>query len=306
MKNLYGAIEAGGNKFVCAVGSSPDDLNETRFKTTTPEETIARAIDFFKKEEERCGKRLKAIGIGSFGPIDLNKNSSTYGHITSTPKQNWANTDFVGMIKREFERQFERPFDILIVFDTDVNAAAFGEYISGAAQGLSDFIYLTIGTGIGGGGMVNEKLIHGLLHPEMGHIFIPRHPKDDYKGKCPFHGHRCAEGLASGPAIEERWEVESATLLDETHEAWDLEAHYIALALINYICTLSPQRIILGGGIMEQKQLLPLIHDKVKTMLNGYIQSDEIVKNIQNYIVLPGLGNRAGVIGALELARKSD
>lgn len=299
MESLYGAIEAGGTKFVCAVGNHPDDLknetNQTEFETTTPVETIDQAIKFFKEQEQRYGKPLSAIGIGSFGPIDLNRDSDTYGYITSTPKPNWANTDFVGVIKREF--------NIPIGFDTDVNAAALGEHVWGAVQGLSDFIYLTIGTGIGGGGMVNGKLMHGLIHPEMGHIFIPRDPKDGYEGKCWFHQHRCLEGLASGPAISERWKVESATLLEATHEAWDLEAHYLALGLVNYICTLSPQRIILGGGVMAQEQLLPLIHNKVKAMLNGYIQAAEIVDNIQHYIVLPGRGNRAGVIGALELAR---
>jgi fructokinase len=306
MEDLYGAIEAGGTKFVCAVGNHPDDLknesNRTHFETTTREETIGRAIEFFNAQEQRCGKALSAIGIGSFGPIDLNHHSKTYGYITSTPKRDWKNTNFVGMIKGKDQREFNIP----IGFDTDVNAAALGEHVWGAAQGLSDFIYLTIGTGIGGGGMVNGKLMHGLIHPEMGHIFLPRAPKEksDFKGTCPFHGDRCLEGLASGPAIEERWKVKSATDLEATHEAWDLEAHYIALGLVNYICTLSPQRIILGGGVMEQKQLLPLIHDKVKTMLNGYIQADEILNNIQDYIVLPGLGNRAGVIGALELARQ--
>jgi fructokinase len=181
MDGLYGAIEAGGTKFVCAVGSNPDDLSEIRFDTTTPVETINKAINFFKGHHSK--KRLNAIGIGSFGPIDLNEKSETYGYITSTPKPNWSNTDLVGMIKREF--------DIPIGFDTDVNAAALGEHSWGAAKGLSDFIYLTIGTGIGGGGMANGNLMHGLIHPEMGHIFIPRDPKDDYKGKCPFHNHLC-------------------------------------------------------------------------------------------------------------------
>lgn len=300
MANLYGAIEAGGTKFVCAVGNHPDDLknetNQTEFETTTPVETIGQAIAFFNEQEQRYGKPLSAIGIGSFGPIDLNHDSDTYGYITATPKPYWSNTDFVGMIKRDF--------DIPIGFDTDVNAAALGEHVWGAAQGLSDFIYLTIGTGIGGGGMINGKLMHGLIHPEMGHIFIPRAPTDDYEGKCPFHQYRCLEGLACGPAISRRWNVESATLLEATHEAWDLEAHYLALGLVNYICTLSPQRIIMGGGVMAQPQLLPLIHDKVKAMLNDYIQAAEIVDDIQHYIVLPGLSNRSGVIGALELARQ--
>lgn len=293
MSNLYGAIEAGGTKFVCAVGSSPDDLFIEQFATTTPEETLSLAIKFFKEQNSK--NKLKAIGIGSFGPIDLDKNSHTYGYITSTPKLNWSNTDFVGAIKNEF--------NIPVGFDTDVNGAALGEHYWGVAKGLSDFIYLTIGTGIGGGGMLNGKLIHGLVHPEMGHIFIPLDSKDEYEGKCPFHNNLCFEGLASGPAIQERW-GKQAKDLDISHEAWSLEAHYISLAMINYILTLSPQRIIIGGGVMEQKQLFPLIHQKVRIMLNNYIQAPEISNNISNYIVSPSLGKRAGVLGAIALAKQ--
>lgn len=291
MNKIYGAVEAGGTKFVCAVGSNPNDLHIEKFNTTTPEETISNTIKFFK--EQNYNNKLNAIGIGSFGPIDLDKNSDTYGYITSTPKPNWAHTDFVGALKSEF--------NIPIGFDTDVNAAALGEHYWGAAKDLTDFIYLTIGTGIGGGGMLNGKLMHGLVHPEMGHIFIPLDSKDEYKGKCPFHNNLCFEGLASGSAIEERW-GKSAKDLDNNHEAWELEANYISLALINYICTLSPQRIIIGGGVMEQKHLFPLIHGKVGEMLNNYIQSSEIINNINNYIVPPGLKNRTGVLGAIALA----
>lgn len=291
MGNTYGAIEAGGTKFVCAVGSNPDDLYIERFDTTTPEETLHNAVEFFKEQDSKY--KLNAIGIGSFGPIDLNDNSDNYGYITSTPKPGWSHTDFAGAIKREF--------DIPIGFDTDVNAAALGENVWGAAKGLSDFLYLTIGTGIGGGGILNGKLMHGLVHPEMGHVFVPLDDGDKYKGKCPFHHNRCLEGLASGPAMEERW-GKPAGELSEDHQAWDLEAHYISLALVNYIFTLSPQRIIIGGGVMEQKQLFPLIHEKVGAMLNGYIQSPEIISNISSYIVPPGLGGRAGVLGAVALA----
>ena len=293
MSNLYGAIEAGGTNFVCAVGTSPGDLIIEQFDTTTPEETISNALKYFKEHNSK--NKLKAIGIGSFGPIDLDINSKTYGYITSTPKPTWSNTDFVGAIKNEF--------DVPIGFDTDVNAAALGEYCWGAAKDLSDFVYLTIGTGIGGGGMLNGKLMHGLVHPEMGHVFIPIDSKDGYKGKCPFHGNRCFEGLASGPAIQERWN-KPAEDLDISHEAWDLEAHYISLALTNYICTLSPKRIIIGGGVMEQKHLFPLIHEKIGRILNNYIQSPEVLNNIDNYIVPPGLGKRVGVLGALALAIK--
>ncbi len=293
MSNLYGAIEAGGTKFVCAVGSSPDNLYVEQFATTTPEETLFLAIKFFK--EQNYKNQLNAIGIGSFGPIDLNRNSDTYGYITSTPKMNWSNIDFVGAIKAEF--------NIPIGFDTDVNCAALGEHYWGAAKGLVDFIYLTIGTGIGGGGMLNGKLMHGLGHPEMGHVFIPLDSKDEYKGKCPFHYNSCFEGLASGPAIHERW-GKPAKDLGHSHEAWGLEAQYISVALVNYILTLSPQRIIIGGGVMEQKQLFPLIYQKVSIMLNSYIQSPEIKNNINNYIVPPSLGKRAGVLGAIALAKQ--
>ncbi len=292
MSKLYGGIEAGGTKFVCAVGTNPEDLTEIRFETTTPDETISQVAAFFKKYHSK--KHLSAIGIGSFGPIDMIVNSPAYGHITSTPKKDWANTNIVGMIKKEL--------DIPVALNTDVNAAAFGEFHWGAAQGLSDFIYLTIGTGIGGGGMVNGGLMGGMVHPEMGHIFIPQLAEDSYEGKCPFHKNQCFEGLASGPAIEARWE-KSAMLLGTDHQAWEFEAHYISLALANYICILSPKRIILGGGVMEQKQLLQKIHKNVKEILNNYIQADKIIKHIEEYIVLPSLGNRAGVLGALSLAK---
>lgn len=291
--SLYGGIEAGGTKFVCAVGSNPEDLSEEiRFDTTSPDKTIYRAIEYFK--EQSLKERLLAIGIGSFGPVDLNRESSTYGYITSTPKPNWENTDFYGKIRNVL--------NIPVGFDTDVNAAALGEYEWGAARGLTNFIYLTIGTGIGGGGMINGKLLHGLLHPEMGHIFIPHDVKTDpYEGICPFHKD-CFEGLASGPSLKDRWS-EPGENLSENHKAWDLEAKYISFALINYICTLSPQRIIIGGGVMRKK-LLSLIHERVRKMLNNYIQAKEITEHIEKYIVMPELGNKAGILGAIALAKQ--
>ncbi|MCK4422574.1 MAG: ROK family protein [Candidatus Omnitrophica bacterium] len=293
MSVLYGGIEAGGTKFVCALGSGPDDLqDEVRFATTTPEETIGRAIEYFQQQNAK--EPLSALGIGSFGPVDLQRDSATYGYITTTPKQGWLNTDFAGVLKKAF--------NIPIGFDTDVNAAALGEYCWGAAKGLTDFIYLTIGTGIGGGGMINGRLMHGLIHPEMGHVRIPHDIKlDPYPGKCPFHKD-CFEGLAAGPALQERWGVRAQDLKPD-HQAWDLEAGYIALALVNYICTLSPQRIIIGGGVLEQKQMLGLVRDKVKKELNNYVQAKEITDRIEDYIVLPGLGNRAGILGAIALAK---
>lgn len=291
---LFGGIEGGGTKFVCAVGTGQGELlAEMRFPTTTPVETLARAVDFFREQTQIRGP-LAAIGVASFGPLDPRPDSVTFGHILSTPKPGWTNADIVGPLRTAFE--------IPVAFDTDVNGAALGEWRWGAGQGLDTFIYLTIGTGIGGGILVNGELMHGLLHPEMGHIPLPRDPAlDPFEGSCPFHGD-CFEGLASGPAMQKRWGVKAETLPPE-HPAWDLEAGYIALALRSFICTLSPQRIILGGGVSQQPQLLTLIRQKTQATLNGYVQSPAILEAIDTYIVPPGLGNRAGVLGAIALAQ---
>ena len=292
MSALYGGIEAGGTKFVCAVGAGPDDVRaEMQFPTTTPAETIGRAIAFFRAQPVPPA----AIGIGSFGPLDPDPTSPTFGYISSTPKSGWSHVDFVGMIRPAL--------DVPVGFDTDVNAAALGEHRWGAAQGLDSFIYLTIGTGIGGGGMMNGRLMHGLIHPEMGHIRIPHDREaDPFAGCCPYHGD-CLEGLAAGPALAQRW-GQPAETLPADHPAWDLEAHYLALALANFICTLSPQRIVMGGGVMDQPQLFPLVRRKVQDLLNGYVQAPDILNEIDGYIVPPGLGKRAGVLGAIALARK--
>ncbi|HEY4688915.1 MAG TPA: ROK family protein [Anaerolineae bacterium] len=289
---LYGGIEAGGTKFVCLVGRDPTDIRaETQIPTTTPDETFGRVIDFFGGHQP-----LAAIGIGSFGPLDPDPSSPTYGYITSTPKPGWANTDFRGTIWRAL--------DVPIGFDTDVNAAALGEFTWGAAQGLDTFVYLTIGTGIGGGAMVGGRLLHGLLHPEMGHLLLPHdRQRDPFAGVCPFHGD-CLEGLASGPAMQARWGQRAETL-DPDHPAWPLEAHYLALALVSYICVLSPQRIILGGGVMKQAALFPLVRQGVQALLKGYIRAGEITEHIDRYIVPPGLANRSGVLGAIALARQA-
>jgi fructokinase len=292
---LFGGIEAGGTKFVCAAGAGPDDLTaEIRFPTTTPEETIGQAIAFF--EEQAAKEPLMAIGIASFGPVDPHPTSPTFGYITTTPKPGWANTNFAGTV--------QQALGIPVGFDTDVNVAALGEHRWGAAQGLDTFIYLTIGTGLGGGGLVNGRLMHGLIHPEMGHIRLPHDWKNDpYAGACPYHGD-CLEGMAAGPALEGRWGQRAETLPAD-HPAWELEAHYLALALVNFICALSPQRIIMGGGVMEQPHLFPLIHHKVQDLLNGYVQSPEILERIDQYVVPPKLGNRAGVLGAIALAQRA-
>lgn len=294
MTQLYGGVEAGGTKFVCAIGTGPDDLqDEIRFPTTTPEETLGNTISYFQKQQEKYGK-LAAIGFAAFGPLDPNPQSPTYGYITTTPKPHWQNTDVVGTL--------QKAFDLPIGFDTDVNGAAVAEHRWGAAQDVDNLIYLTIGTGIGGGVMVNGKLVHGLIHPELGHIPLPHDwGRDPYKGHCPYHGD-CLEGMAAGPAIGERWQT-PAYELPEDHPAWELEAHYLALALHTFVCTLSPQRIILGGGVMEQPQLFPLLREKTKQYLNGYVQSPAILDEIDSYIVPPKLGNKAGVLGAIALGQ---
>lgn len=291
---VFGGIEAGGTKFVCAVGTGPTDIRaEIRFPTTTPGETLGRAIEFFRQQLAEAP--LTAIGIGSFGPLDPHVASSTYGYITSTPKPGWANTDVVGPIQQALE--------VPVGFDTDVNVAALGEFRWGSAQGQDTFLYLTVGTGIGGGGMVNGELMHGLIHPEMGHIHIPHDWKSDpFPGICPYHGD-CFEGLACGPALERRWGQKAETF-PSNHVAWSLEAHYLALALINYTCTVSPQRIILGGGVMSQTGLFPIVRRDFQKILNGYIVSPEIDNRIEGYIVPPGLGNRSGVLGAFALAQQ--
>ncbi len=296
MTKLWGGIEAGGTKFVCAAGTGPNDIRaEQRFPTTTPTETIGRAIDYFRQQQAEHGK-LAAVGIASFGPIDPNPASPKFGTITTTPKPGWANTDFAGAVGRAL--------GVPVGFDTDVNAAALGEWRWGAGQGLANLIYFTIGTGIGGGGLLNGKLMHGLIHPEMGHMRLPHDlTADPYRGRCPYHGD-CFEGLACGPAISERWK-QAADTLPDGHPAWVLEAHYLALAMTNVICTLSPERIILGGGVMSHPTLLAMVQREVRELLAGYVQSPAILNNIDKYIVAPGLGNQSGVLGAFALAEQA-
>jgi len=294
--DLFGGIEAGGTKFVCAVGSGPDDVRqEIRYSTTTPAESIGRAIAFFRDVRAQ-GATLRAVGIAAFGPLDPNPTSPTFGYITTTPKPGWAHADFVGPLRAAL--------GLPVGFDTDVNGAALGEGKWGAAQGLDTFVYLTIGTGIGGGALAEGRLLHGLMHTELGHIRIPHDWGDDpFPGVCPYHGD-CFEGLACGPAIEARWGQRAETLPPD-HPAWALEARYIALALVNTLLSLCPQRIILGGGVMEQAHLFPLIRQEVVALLNGYVQVPAILRDIECYIVPPGLGNRAGVLGAIALAQAS-
>ncbi len=283
---LIGGIEAGGTKMVCAVADEHGKLIDRKsFLTRQPEETFEDMISYFKEWD------IKALGIGCFGPVDLNKNSKTYGYITSTPKQGWANCDIVGT--------FEKALGVPIGFDTDVNGAILGEVTWGAAKGAESAIYITIGTGVGVGVYVNGQLLHGLVHPEAGHILLEKHPKDAYKGRCPYHSN-CMEGLASGPAIEERWGKKAFELADK-EEVWELEAYYIASAVANYVLTYSPQKIILWGGVMHQEQLFTMVRTQVKKMLNGYVANPMVSEKIEEYIVKPHLGENPGILGAVKL-----
>ncbi|MCU0299981.1 MAG: ROK family protein [Candidatus Nanopelagicales bacterium] len=295
MEPLIGSVEAGGTKMVCAVGTGPDDIrDEVRFPTTAPGETLPRVIDYFRTWQAEHGEAIAAIGYGTFGPCDPHPDSPTYGWVTKTPKPGWSDTDVVGPLREAF--------GIPIGFDTDVNGAALGEHRWGAAQDVATFAYLTIGTGIGGGIIIDGQILHGLIHPEVGHIPMPRDPAiDPFAGTCPFHGD-CLEGLAAGPAIGARWQV-PATELTPEHPAWDLEAHYLALACRSLVCTLSPQRIVLGGGVMEQLHLFPKVRARTLELLNGYVQAPQVLERIEEYIVPPGLGNRAGAAGCIALGQ---
>lgn len=283
MKIIAG-IEAGGTKVNCGLGT-PDGkiIERITIPTTTPEETISAIINYLKDKE------FDVIGLASFGPIDPVIDSKTYGYITKTPKAGWTDTNFVGELKKHFTKP--------IIFDTDVNAAALAENLWGAGIGLNSILYLTIGTGIGGGAVINGKMLQGLTHPEMGHIFIKKNT--NFEGNCPFHKD-CLEGLASGPAIEKR-AGKKAYLIDKEDPLWDEVADNIAEALVSYILILSPQKIILGGGVMQQEQLFPMIRKKVVTKLNSYVYKEEILNDIDNYIIYPKLGEFAGFYGSIAL-----
>ena len=289
----YIGIEAGGTKFVLAQGTSPANLTErTVIPTQTPETTLPLILNYIQQAQQQ--QPVTALGLACFGPLQLDKEHPQYGYITSTPKEAWQNYDIVGYFKQHLS--------LPIGFDTDVNATALAEHYWGAAQGLAHFIYLTVGTGIGGGAMINGQLLHGAMHPEMGHCIIQPHPRDNFEGVCPFH-RNCLEGLASGPALKTRYKVTSALSLTLDHPAWELEADYLAQAIANYSYILSPQKIIMGGGVMKQQQLFPLIRSKLLEKINGYIQNDYI--NDPHYVCPPALGENAGAAGALALAEQA-
>lgn len=280
----YGAIEAGGTKFVCAIGDeSLNVIKRISIPTTTPEETMEAVKKFFQDYA------LKAIGIGSFGPIDINESSETYGYITSTPKIAWKNFNFIETIQTNF--------NIPIAFTTDVNASLYGEYKKGIAKDIQSAVYYTIGTGVGGGAIVGGQIVQGYSHPEMGHMSLKLHKNDQFEGNCTFHNN-CLEGLVAGPAIEKRAGKEAKSI-DQDDEIWDLVAYYIAQAVYNTALMLSPERIILGGGVMHQEHLLNKIHDAFEAFNNDYIA----LPKVQDYIVKPSLNDNQGIIGCFALAK---
>ncbi|TBL71607.1 ROK family protein [Paenibacillus thalictri] len=289
MKYL-GAIEGGGTKFVCGIGTAEGEIvDRVSFPTTTPDETMANVIAYFED------KSLEAMGIGSFGPIDPNPGNSTYGYITSTPKPHWGNYNLLGALKERF--------DIPMGFDLDVSAAALGEATLGAAKEQSGCLYMTVGTGIGAGLVKNGQIVNGFTSPEMGHILVRRHPEDTFAGACPYHGD-CLEGLAAGPAIERRWGAKGFELAPD-HKAWQFEAEYLAQAFANLILVLMPEKIIVGGGVSKQLHLFPMIRSRLTELLNGYVVHPKIQEQLDTYIVPPGLGDNAGLTGALILAKQA-
>lgn len=287
---ILGALEAGGTKMVCAIGDEKGTiLDKISIPTTLPAETMPQLISYFQKFS------LAALGIGTFGPADIHPDSATYGHILSTPKKGWANYNILGA--------FSETLQVPVGFDTDVNAAALGEAVYGCMRDISTGIYITIGTGIGIGVIAERKPLHGMLHPEGGHIFLQKHPSDTFSGGCPYHGDSCFEGLASGPALEKRYGKKAVELAD-LPEVWELEADYIAKALVSYILLLSPERIVLGGGVMHQKQLFQLIRQKTKQLLNKYVTTKEL-ENMDTYIVPASLADNQGILGCFSLARQA-
>jgi fructokinase len=293
---LYGGIEGGGTKFICTVASGPQNIiDEVRFATTTPQETLQQVSNFFSPYIK--AQRIQSIGLGSFGPVDTDPLSPTFGYITTTPKPNWANTNILGILKSAL--------GVHMAIDMDVAASALGEYRWGASQGIDPSLYLTVGTGIGGSYILNGRPLRGLVSLEMGHVYIPHdRQRDPFAGCCPYHGD-CFEGLANGPAIHKRFNRSPEGLPDDD-PYWEIEAGYIAAALVNYIFTFPPKKIVLGGGVMHRLFLFNLVREKVSSLLNNYLNHPTLTGSLDEYIVPPGLGYRSGVLGGIALAMEME
>jgi fructokinase len=296
---IIGAIEAGGTKFVCGLMDAdcqdcakPALLARTSVPTTSPRQTLEAALGFLVQSAASRGVAIDGVGIGSFGPVDLKPSSPTWGFITATPKELWRDTEVAGY--------FGAALGAPVAFDTDVNAAAYGELLWGAAKGLKDFIYVTIGTGIGGGVFSNGALLHGLAHPELGHVKLAREAGDPFAGTCPFHGD-CFEGMASGPAIGRRWDARPESL-GADHEAWELEARYIARAFAAYAFVLSPERILMGGGVGLRPGLAERVAALLGEELGGYLPALADPARLADFVARPLLGPDAGLYGAAALA----
>lgn len=286
---LFGALEAGGTKMVCAVGDENlKIIDKTVISTTNPEETISQICSYFRN------KNIAALGVGAFGPVNLDPKSDRYGCILDSTKLAWRHYPLRNKLMNSLQ--------VPIGLDTDVNAACLGEVTAGNGRGHDPVIYITVGTGVGVGIYVNQGLLHGMLHPEGGHIILKRHPEDNYSGNCHYHKD-CIEDLAAGPSIEKRWGKKADQLTDR-EEVWELESYYIAQALVDFIMLLSPEKIILGGGVMKQSQLFPLIREKVIQLAGGYIRTNSM-ENIESYIVSAGLGGDQGIVGCLQLAKSA-
>lgn len=292
MTKLYGSLEAGGTKFVCAVGNERFEVIEkTQFPTTTPYETLDKTIEFFSRFDNLVG-----LAVGSFGPIDIDKNSRTYGYITNTPKEHWANVDIVGALRKSL--------NLPIYFTTDVNSSAYGEVIArnNAGGRIENLVYYTIGTGIGAGALQHGDFIGGSGHPEMGHYYVAKHPMDtekEFNGTCPFHN-GCLEGLAAGPSLEARTGVRGENI-ELNSSVWDIQAYYIAQAAIQATVTFRPDVIVFGGGVMAQQHMLDRVREKFNVLLNGYLP----VPDVRDYIVTPAVaGNGSATLGNFVLAKK--
>ncbi len=290
MAKLYGGVETGGTWCVCAVGSDPGEIVAyDQFPTGEPEPTLARIVEFFGS-----GPAPEAIGIGSFGPVDLDPESPTWGHVTTTPKPGWRHVAVAPVIGERL--------GVPVAFDTDVNAAAVGEHRWGAGRDTNALCYLTVGTGVGAGLLVEGRPWHGLVHPEPGHLRIPHdRGHDPFPGACPVHGD-CWEGLASGPAMTERWGAPPEEL-PEDHPAWTLEAEYLALGILSIVLVTSPERVIVGGGVMEHQPLYGMVQQRLSELVAGYLDTPLLGGDVGSYVVAPALGDRAGVLGAMALAR---